>query len=105
MSIRSLDLQVLLPHTQEVSRTQRIQQQGPEQQQQEFAAQLEQQVERQQGAVRSTPKGEQALIHERETSTGRGAARQQRKSSKKKEDDLLESLTEPSLGQVIDIKV
>lgn len=107
MSIRSSDLQVMIPKVQEVSRLHQIQQQQSQEQQQQFAAQLRQTVEHQLSTVQQSPRNEKGEIREREESrkrkeggTKRAAHRAPQEGEKEKQGSK-----DGLVGGILDIRV
>ncbi|MDH7497827.1 MAG: hypothetical protein QHH05_05215 [Syntrophomonadaceae bacterium] len=76
MTIRTVDLQVMLPRVSEVSRVQHVQQHDHENRQQEFVHQLVQQGIREQTTVQRSPRGEEARVRERQEREGEQKKRQ-----------------------------
>lgn len=70
MSIRPIDLQVMMPHVTDIGKVQATQNQQMVTQQQQFAEQLQRQVEARQGQVEGTKKTEMPRVH-REKSDAR----------------------------------
>jgi hypothetical protein len=66
MSIRTVDMQVMLPKASEVSRVQQIQQHENTLQQQDSASQIANQAVKTETTVNKTPRDEAALIRERQ---------------------------------------
>ncbi|MGE5544333.1 MAG: hypothetical protein ACM3UW_05105 [Bacillota bacterium] len=66
MSLKITELQVMLPKTSEISRTQQIQMQENFQRQQELATQFANQTERAETTVNQTPPGKEALIRDKQ---------------------------------------
>ena len=78
MTIKSIDMQVLIPKVNEVSRVQHIQQQANTNQQQELAAQLAQATVKNETSVNELPAGEKAVIRDKP-----GEEKDRNKSGKK----------------------
>jgi hypothetical protein len=112
MTLKALDLQVLLPKTQEVGRIQQIQQKNEYVQQQGFAAQFMQESEIAQRSVQHLSKTREGIIKERkkqdasleqDTETSEKQASQQEKSKSFHPDH--EQVEIPFLGCIIDLKI
>lgn len=105
MSIRNVDLQVMLPKLQEVGRVQQIQLQQNQEQQQQFAAQFKHAADLQQSKVLESPKNEKGEVRERESS--RQGNQHERQPSEQQEQNSEE--TQPSkdsrLGSMLDITI
>ncbi len=111
MTLKSLDLQVLLPRTQEVGRIQHVQQINEQNQQLSFAAHLLHESESIQKTVQHLSQPQEARIKERTRDERRSSARQ--KNEKKgaphekqpvpeEKQELIGSLL---LGQIVDLKI
>lgn len=111
MTLKSVDLQVLLPKAQEVGRIQHVQQVNEQVQQQSFAAHLLQEAEMAQKMVQNLPQAREGKI--------KGKAREDKQTFKRKRgqkdvpeeqlDTDLEELQEPTkksfLGRIFDLKI
>ena len=64
MSIRSVDLQTLIPRSTEAARAQQVREQGPQVTQEQFAQQLRHQVERKSRQVETSPRAEGGRVTE-----------------------------------------
>ncbi|MDH7479977.1 MAG: hypothetical protein QHH02_08205 [Syntrophomonadaceae bacterium] len=105
MSMRNVDLQVLIPRLQEVGRVQQVQQQQGQEQQQQFAAQFRQAAELLQNKIKESPRSEKGEVRERETSR-RGARHEgQPQQEPQQEAEDTRPAKDPQLGGLIDIKV
>lgn len=105
MTVRSVDMQVLLPKIQEIGKNQQIQNQQDQSQQQQFAAQMQKQTEQQKHQVQTSLKPEGSKID-----SGDGKDKQQKKRQGHKEEDQenLEGeigVKDPSKGNLLDIKI
>ncbi|ADG82363.1 hypothetical protein [Thermincola potens] len=107
MSLRPVDMQVLIPKIDEVAKSHQIQNQHEEFQQQQFAAQLQKQAELQQKQVTNSPKSEGGKIKkEKEKEKYRqqsGDGKKQRYNAQ--EEDSPQDFKEPNKGNLLDIKV
>lgn len=70
MTLRSVDLQVMLPKTQDVGRIQQVQQFNEQAQQLSFAAQLLREKEIAQRSVQNLPESKEGRIREKEEKSG-----------------------------------
>lgn len=115
MSIRPVDLQILIPRATDVSKSQQIANQQLASQQQQFAEQWQQISASRQQKVQNTPQTEGGKIHsdteKEQQSLNKKQGRQQHreKSSGDKDLDMNSNsggvlLVDPALGHVIDIK-
>jgi len=106
VTIRPVDLQVLLPKVQEVSRTQQVQNQGEQNQQQQFAAQLKKESQHLQQQVQNTPKslGSRITKDQSRRNKGQGDLPQGR-HEQEQEKEQPKDLKDPKLGNLLDIKV
>ncbi|HAA90270.1 MAG: Uncharacterized protein XD63_0029 [Thermoanaerobacterales bacterium 50_218] len=109
MTLRSVDLQVLLPRVQEAGRIQQIHQANEQTQQQSFAAHLLREAEVAQRSVQNLPQAREGMIKERERREGRSSQSGQRekKSPKKEKEGFGNSgdFDNCQLGQNIDFKI
>ncbi len=107
MSIKMVDMQVLIPKVQEVARTQQIQQQGSNNQQASTANQLVREAEQRQNSVQETPRNEEGKIREREGDQGSKRETDAKKKQRKEESQSDEAglAKDPRLGKRIDITV
>lgn len=105
MSLRNIDLQVLIPRLQEVGRVQQVQQQQGQEQQQQFAAQFRQAAELMQNKIKESPHSEKGEVQEREASR-RGTRQEgqpQQETQQAPEDGR--PAKDPQRGGLIDIKI
>ena len=109
MNIRPIDLQVLIPHTTEVSRTQAITNQQGIQQQQQFAEQFQKISADMQHQVQSTSKSVDGKVHrekdknqEQQQSSGKQRDKTVILSDKEKE-AVAKDEPDPIKGHIIDI--
>lgn len=89
MSIRPIDLQVMLPHVTDIGKVQATQNQQMVVQQQQFAEQMQRQVEARRGQVEGTKKTEMPRVHREKPDEGQqhsaGAHSDQQESSKRQD--------------------
>lgn len=112
MSIRPIDLQVMMPHVTDIGKVQATQNQQMVTQQQQFAEQLQRQVEARQGQVEGTKKTEMPRVHREKSDAGghSGGGRQQGdQESKRHEADSHQAEShgvdfDPVRGHHIDIE-
>lgn len=108
MTIRPMDLQVLIPKASEINRVNQIQDMQSQLQQQQFAAQFAQAVEHRQKQVQGTAEMEGQRIRLKRESRdrrGRGGASEDTASQKQNEDEKEDVQYHiPNLGNNIDIK-
>lgn len=112
MNIRPIDLQVMLPHVTDIGKVQATQNQQQIVQQQQFAEQLQRQVDARQSQVEKTKKTEMPRIHrekqeEQEQHTA-GGQQHKRDAEKEKSQEKMHSEThvdelDPVRGHNIDI--
>ena len=108
MSIKMVDLQVLIPKVQEVAKTQQIQQQGSDNQQASTASQLAREAKLLQSSVQETPRSEEGKIREREEEQNKKREKEGGKGAKPQEnagEEERELSLDPRLGKKIDIMV
>jgi hypothetical protein len=107
MSVKPVDLQVLIPRTQELSRVQQLEQQSGQNQQQQFAAQLQQSAARQEQSVKQAVAADKGKVEERQHSSKQ--SRQEQGDKEEKEGHSQKPRPEPpvypGLGGTIDIKI
>ncbi|MGI6648224.1 MAG: hypothetical protein ACOX5W_03960 [Bacillota bacterium] len=102
MSVKMVDMQVLIPKVQEVAKTQQIQQQGLPNQQASLAAQLRQEAAHKQSSVQETPQSEESKILDQEKERkNRDEPRNRKKKDEKQR--LASSSKDPRLGNKVDI--
>lgn len=103
MSIRPIDLQVLIPRTEDIGRTQQNQQEKNQANSQKFMLQFQQQVDTRQTQVQTSQKSEQEKINQQN-----GERKQQGQKNKQQKRALQsqekEELNDPIRGNLIDIK-
>lgn len=112
MSIRPVDLQVLIPRATEVGRHQQTADQQLTNQQQQFAEQLQQIAQSRQHKVQGTPKNEGGKVQrekDQEEKNGRGGQNHQKhQEAQAKENSqgghVETSVNDPVRGHLIDIK-
>lgn len=112
MNIRPIDLQVMLPHVTDIGKVQATQNQQQIVQQQQFAEQLQRQVDARQGQVEKTKKTEMPRIHrekqkEQEQHTT-GDQQRKREAEESKQQEKLRAEThgngfDPVRGHNIDV--
>lgn len=105
MTVRSVDMQVLLPKIQEIGKNQQVQNQQDQSQQQQFASQMQKQTEKQKHQVQNSLKPEGNKI-----TAGNEQGKQQQKQKPQEEGarDNLEEETgvkDPDKGNLLDIKI
>lgn len=105
-----MDLQVLIPKVNEVSKVQHIHQEENNLKQQEFASQLHQQTEKAETTVNNTPRHEDALVRSRQENEKKQSKDQNRegKSQNKENTDIKIENNTPEIddgrGHKVDIK-
>lgn len=102
MSLKSVELQVAIPRTQEATRVQEQLHQRPQQDQQQVAGQLQKQSETERKRPQSMQESEQRVIRDDEHSNGKQSSEQQ-SGHKKKQHKQKESCIHPYKGHHIDI--
>lgn len=106
MSLRPVDLQVLLPQVSEVNRNQPVQNQQGQTQQQQFAAQLQKQAEMQRQQIQESDKTEGSKIDKEARDRHHGKGEEGGENHKNTpEDDQKANVKDPSKGNLLDIKV
>ncbi|MGE5371331.1 MAG: hypothetical protein ACM3QZ_05010 [Solirubrobacterales bacterium] len=96
MSIRSMDLQVLIPRASEVSKAQQIQMQENNLRQAEIATQVAQQAEKTETTVTRSPASEELLIREqpeREKKHGKEGKKEGNKENSANKDNTTDAKT------------
>ncbi len=108
MTIRPMDLQVLIPKASEINRVNQIQDIQSQLQQQQFAAQFEQAMQNRQKQVSGTTETEGQRIRLKKDSRGRGGGGNKESGKKPQQQDAAEGeggkYANPNLGNHIDIK-
>lgn len=102
MSIRPIDLQVLIPRTEEIGRKQQGQQDKNQAESQKFMLQFQEQAKNRQSQVQTSQKSEQEKINqEKKEKSNQG--KKQGKNNKKNLGQK-DELADPVRGTLIDIK-
>ncbi|WP_418790209.1 hypothetical protein [Phosphitispora sp. TUW77] len=106
MTLRPIDMQVLLPKVSEVNRNQPIQNQQDHTQQQQLAAEFQKQMDIQKHKVRNSEKSDGQRI-EQETGDKASGHNEAREKSRQggKEEEKQEELKDPDRGKLFDIKI
>lgn len=111
MSMKIVDMQVMLQRTSEVSRVQHIHQQEHDLRQQEFIAQMAVQTEKAESEVRRTPKNEESVIREK-PEREKNSEKRDKKEGKQEtgentenKDQNAQKMIADSRGAKVDIKV
>ncbi|MDA8233816.1 MAG: hypothetical protein M0Z31_03235 [Clostridia bacterium] len=107
MTIRPVDLQVLMPKVQEVSKIQQAKNQGEHNQQQQFATQLQKESQQIQQQVQNSPKsvGTRITKDQSKQPNDQGDRTPEQRQSKDQENEQAKELKDPKLGKILDIKV
>lgn len=107
MTVRSIDLQVLLPKIAEANRSQPIQNQQSQTEQQQFAAQFQKKVELQKQQVLNSSKSEGSKIGEdnRKSSSGQEQRHKEAGKEASTEDESKNDARDPRKGKIFDIKI
>lgn len=103
MSIRPIDLQVLIPRTEEISRKQHSQQEKNQAESGKFMMQFQQQVKNRQTQVQNSEKSGQEKINQENKDKEQQRQKQQRQKKESQPEEKAE-LTDPIRGKLIDIK-
>lgn len=105
MTIRSIDLQVLIPRVTEVSKTQHILDQQNALQQQQVAEQMHQLAALRQQQIQKTPKNAGGKIEdEAQNKNGQHNSHEKHGSSPNDEDEKQDEGVDPLRGRHVDIK-
>lgn len=104
MTVRSIDMQVLLPKISEANRSQPIQNQQNQTQQQQFAAQFQKQADIQRHQVQNSNKSEGSKITQDDQ---KNKSHDQRENHRKDntEEETAVSAKDPVKGNLLDIKI
>lgn len=106
MSLRSVDMQVLLPKVSEVNRNQPIQNQQDQTQQQQFAAQMQKQSEMQRQQIQNSDKPEGAKVDRQAREKRGGADREPEREKKGRSgEEGAPEVKDPGKGNLLDIKI
>lgn len=108
MSLKAVDLQVMLPRIHEVGRMQQTQQLQEQAQQQSFATYLTREAETVQKTVQNLSQMQEGMIKEKEEEKGRSSPKKEGQKSGKKEMEAEEHFKGPQtmdIGQKVDFKV
>ncbi|MDD2585230.1 MAG: hypothetical protein PHT79_00595 [Syntrophomonadaceae bacterium] len=106
MTIRSIDMQVLVQKVGDVAKIQQVQQSDHANRQQEFAQQIAQQTEKNTKTVNQPLQNQSKLIHEKqekEKQSRKYRNKEGKKDNKENNDDNV--IFEPNKGKTIDIKI
>lgn len=109
MTVRSIDMQVLLPKIAEANRSQPIQNQQSQTEQQQFAAQFQKKVEIQKHQVQNSSKSEGTKIGEdnqQKSNSNRQEMRHKEAGTEADtEDESKIDAKDPRKGKIFDIKI
>ncbi len=111
MTLKSLDLQVLLPKAQEIGRIQHVQQANEQNQQQGFAAHLLQESEIAQKTVQNLSQSREGKIQERTRENKQFSRKQSEKEDRHRQEkepapaETQDFAKGSPLGQVVDLKI
>ncbi len=109
MTLKALDLQVMLPRTQDVGRIQQVQQSNEQTQQQSFAAQLLKEAEIAQRSVQNLPEAREGRIREREKEKEGFDSQQESRQGTSRDGERSpeqgQEVSKSSPGQLIDLKI
>lgn len=103
MPIRPVDMQVLLPKVNEVSRIQQIQNQNEQNSQQQFASQLQKEATKQETQVQHSNKSQGGKVNK--DSGNKSSSEEKEKKKKQKNEQESEIIKDPKLGNKLDIKI
>jgi hypothetical protein len=103
MTIRPVDMQVLLPKVNEVSKVQQAQNNAEQTAKQQFAAQLQKEAALKESQVQGATKGEGLLINKDGSKNSHGG--HEHEASKDKNELAEEIIKDPKLGNKLDIKI
>lgn len=108
MTIRPIDLQVLIPKASEISRVSHTQEIQAQNQQQQFAAQFEQAVQTRQKRVLESNQAQGQRVRSDKESRGRGQKENTDKDNKRNNPEATKEegtgYVKPGLGSHVDIK-
>lgn len=107
MTIRPIDLQVLIPKASEINRVNHVQEIQSQIQQQQFASQFAQAVQNRQKQVQGTKQTEGQRVRLNKDSRGRGGNEEQSDTDSQQQGNTEEEAVtyiNPNLGNHIDIK-
>ncbi len=105
MSLKSVELQVAIPRTQEAARVQEQLHQRPQHDQQQVSGQLQKQYETERKRPQSLQESDQRIIREDEHSSGKHSSQQQNSRQKNQTQKQKESAIHPYKGHHIDISL
>ena len=106
MTLRPIDMQVLLPRVPEVSRAQQIHNQHDQNQAQQFASELNKQVKHAENQVQTTDQAEGKSINQDKENSSSGKKQGKQEGRKAKDQDVETSLPgDPNKGTHLDIKI
>ncbi|HEX3033448.1 MAG TPA: hypothetical protein VHS59_14650 [Bacillota bacterium] len=106
MTLRPIDLQVMLPRVSEISRTQQIQNQHDQNQAGQFASELNKQTKQAEHQVQNTNETEGRTINREKEKGSPDQEKQKKKGAQPEEQESESSLpADPNRGTRLDIKV
>lgn len=104
MSIKSVDMQVLIQKTSDVARIQQIQNQGNNFRQQEISSNILQDTNQNTQTVKKPPAGEGKLVHEKQEHEKNSSQDERKRGNKaKKSNSEEEKQLDPNRGGKLDI--
>lgn len=104
MSLRSVDMQVLLPKVAEALRNQPVQNQQDPSHQQQFALQFQKQAELQRHQVQTSNKSEGTKVGQ-QSAQNRSPNHENSRHQDEKEEEQLKDAKDPNRGKFVDIKI
>lgn len=107
MTVRPIDMQVMLPKVQEVSRTQQIQNQQEQNLAQQFSAELQKKTKQADSQVQTTKEsaGNRVKKDKRKSEDQDSSDSKRRSSAEEDQEDPNSEPKDPNLGTHVDIKV
>lgn len=105
MTLRPIDMQVLLPKISEVNRGQPIQNQQDQTEQQQFAAQFQKQAEIQRHQVQNSNKTEGSKIDQQAKEKGSSRQQEDKNAKDRQKDEQTAGTKDPGKGNLLDIKI
>ncbi|MBC9783442.1 hypothetical protein H1S01_02805 [Heliobacterium chlorum] len=105
MTLRPVDMQVIVPKVTEVGKQQQVQNLAPDQQQHFLGQQGQVEADHRQKTVQSSPQSEEGRIRERQQNK-QGRQQGKSKSGRRDQDEQEESVPQdPLRGRLLDIKI
>lgn len=105
MSIRPIDMQVMIPKTSEIGKTQQAELQKPNSEQMQFSEQIQKHVTQNQQQVPETNKSEKNIIREDESKKNQSSNKNNKNNKNNKRKNNNENKNNSSTTSIFDVKI